>query len=61
MTITRAKFKLLMVGSAQTLSSVPFLASLLAIVREKQWDIQLPADALECLPAHCSDEFVVMS
>ena len=44
--LTRAKCKLVLVGSPATLASVPLFAELLELVREKGWLIQLPANAL---------------
>jgi DNA replication ATP-dependent helicase Dna2 len=44
--ITRARAKLLLVGSARTLASVPLLATLLAAAERGGWLLRLPADAL---------------
>ncbi|GFR43783.1 hypothetical protein Agub_g4899 [Astrephomene gubernaculifera] len=48
--ITRARTKLLLVGSAATLASMPLLADMLALLRRKGWVTQLPADCLVALP-----------
>lgn len=39
--VTRAKTKLLMVGSAATLSQVPVLAAMLQLLRERGWVVAL--------------------
>lgn len=44
--ITRAKSKLLLLGDATTLRSIPLFARLLDLVRQRGWYLQLPADAL---------------
>jgi hypothetical protein len=44
--LTRAKAKLLLVGSAATVRRVPMLAALLGLLRERGWVLPLPADAL---------------
>jgi DNA replication ATP-dependent helicase Dna2 len=41
--ITRAKSKLVLVGSASTISSVPLLARLLAILQRRNCVLSLPA------------------
>ncbi len=46
MAITRAKRKLLLLGDAATLRSIPLFARLVALVRERGWYLQLPPDAL---------------
>ncbi|KXZ52798.1 hypothetical protein GPECTOR_8g185 [Gonium pectorale] len=49
--ITRARTKLLLVGSAATLGSIPLLADMLALLRRNGWVAQLPVDCLVALPA----------
>lgn len=44
--LTRAKVKLLMVGSAETLGSVPLLAQLLSMLRERRQVAAVPPEAL---------------
>lgn len=44
--ITRAKLKLLLLGDACTLRSIPLFARLVDLVRERGWYLQLPPDAL---------------
>ena len=44
--ITRARHKLVLLGSASTLRSVPLFHHLLEMVQERQWYIPLPPDAL---------------
>lgn len=43
--LTRARHKLVMVGSAATLKTVPLLAALLELVGRRGWLMQLPAGA----------------
>ena len=45
--ITRARVKLVIVGSGTTLSHVPLLAELVNMVKDKNWHVQMPEDALE--------------
>lgn len=40
--ITRAKKKLVLIGSSRTLSTVPHLADLLKLMSSKQWCLKLP-------------------
>ena len=48
--LTRAKQKLLLVGSGSTLSGgSAFLHELLCVVQEQRWGYELPADAIESL------------
>jgi DNA replication ATP-dependent helicase Dna2 len=44
--ITRAKCKLLVVGSARTVSSVPLLAHFVRLVEERGWMLRLGSAAL---------------
>ena len=44
--ITRARVKLLVVGSASTLSSVPLLAKLVGLADAGGWRMRLPPEAL---------------
>jgi DNA replication ATP-dependent helicase Dna2 len=43
--LTRARVKLLVVGSARTLAGVPLLARLVGMAREGGWLVQLPPEA----------------
>ena len=45
--ITRARVKLVIVGSGTTLSHVPMLAELMSMVKDQHWHVQMPEDALE--------------
>lgn len=45
--ITRARVKLLIIGSASTLSSVPLLARLVGAARARGWVARLPPEATE--------------
>jgi superfamily I DNA and/or RNA helicase len=45
--LTRAKSKLLVVGSASTVESQAELAQLLSLVRERGWLVPVPREALE--------------
>eukprot|EP00897_Mesotaenium_endlicherianum_P007811 jgi/Mesen1/7058/ME000369S06383 len=45
--ITRAKTKLVLVGSRRTLQTAPPIKALLDLVERRQWLLQLPATALE--------------
>jgi DNA replication ATP-dependent helicase Dna2 len=47
--ITRAKHKLLLVGSATTLASVPLLAQMLELLRARGWWLQLDAAVAEAM------------
>ena len=44
--ITRARHKLVLIGSASTLGSVPLFRHLLDTVKQRGWYLQLPAGAL---------------
>lgn len=48
--LTRARCKLVLLGSAETLSAVPLFAELLRLVRQRGWYHSLPADALAEAP-----------
>ena len=48
--ITRAKKKLVLLGDAATLATVPLLARLLELVRERGWYLQLPPGACPAPP-----------
>jgi DNA replication ATP-dependent helicase Dna2 len=43
--ITRAKTKLVLLGSASTLATVPLLATLLELLRARGWCLQLDSSA----------------
>lgn len=43
--LTRAQRKLVLIGSASTLSSVPLFEKLLALVRSRDWLLELPPAA----------------
>ena len=43
--ITRAKAKLIMVGSRRTIMSDPFLAALMVLLDKESWMVRLPSDA----------------
>jgi DNA replication ATP-dependent helicase Dna2 len=45
--ITRARAKLLLVGSAATLAGVPFFAELVQLVRDRGWHLDVPPGALD--------------
>ena len=45
--ITRARHKLVLIGSGSTLSSVPMLKHLLDLVKLRDMHLQLPATSLE--------------
>ena len=47
MAITRARHKLVLIGSGSTLASVPVLRHLLDFVKQRDWLLQLPAAALD--------------
>ncbi len=47
--VTRAKHKLLMVGSATTLASVPLLARMLELLRGRGWLVRLDAAVAQAL------------
>jgi DNA replication ATP-dependent helicase Dna2 len=49
--ITRARTKLVLVGSAATLTSIPMLDDLLAVLRRRDWVQRLSIDCLAELPA----------
>lgn len=49
--ITRAKTKLVLLGDASTLASIPLFARLAALTKERGWHLPLPAGALESAPA----------
>lgn len=42
---TRARAKLVLLGSATTLATVPLFAGLLSLMRKREWLHQLPSDA----------------
>lgn len=44
--ITRARKKLLLVGDATTLRSIPLFARMVALVQERGWYLALPPSAL---------------
>ena len=46
--LTRARAKLVLIGSRRTLSADPLLARLLALVDARGWALELPADADRC-------------
>ncbi|GLC59371.1 hypothetical protein PLESTB_001479200 [Pleodorina starrii] len=48
--ITRSRTKLVLVGSAATLGSIPLLEDMLRLLRHKGWVQRLPADCLAELP-----------
>ncbi len=47
--VTRAKHKLLLVGSATTLASVPLLARMLELLRGRGWLVRLDAAVAQAL------------
>lgn len=47
--ITRARHKLVLLGSASTLRSIPLFQHLLDLVQERGWYIPLPADSLDAI------------
>ena len=49
MALTRARHKLVLVGSEVTLRHAPLLAALLQLLREKEWIVELPPGK------HCDD------
>ncbi|GBG86492.1 hypothetical protein CBR_g41486 [Chara braunii] len=49
--LTRAKKKLIMIGSRMTLSSVPVLCKLIELVDGEGWLMEMPADALQQIEA----------
>jgi len=42
--LTRARHKLVLVGSEETLRHAPLLAALLQLLREKEWIVELLPD-----------------
>eukprot|EP00955_Chlamydomonas_euryale_P116561 366426-Chlamydomonas_euryale.AAC.25 len=44
--VTRAKHKLLLLGSATTLRATPLLGALIELVESRGWKVQLPKDAV---------------
>jgi DNA replication ATP-dependent helicase Dna2 len=44
--ITRSRKKLVLLGDAATLRTIQLFARLVALVQERGWYLQLPADAL---------------
>eukprot|EP00898_Chlorokybus_atmophyticus_P007297 jgi/Chlat1/7569/Chrsp63S07084 len=53
--ITRAKYKLVLIGSCRTLSSVPLLRHLINMVDERRWRVDPPPKAsIACSPAPLS-------
>ena len=42
--LTRARHKLVLVGSEETLRHAPLLAALLQLLREKEWTVELLPD-----------------
>lgn len=45
--ITRARKKLVLVGDAATLASLPLFERLVGLVRQRGWYLQLPPDAVQ--------------
>lgn len=44
--LTRAKVKLVLIGSASTLASVPLLGAMLKLLTDRGWVVPLPSGAL---------------
>lgn len=47
---TRAKSKLVLIGSARTLNSSPVFLKFLKMAREQDWILKLPSDAIGTPP-----------
>ena len=45
--VTRARYKLIVVGYTRAMQQVPLLQEFLQFIHEQQWNVELPVNAIE--------------